>query len=279
MMRRLLRDNEVWQYFGVGMILMLFSLGSLGMIANDIADSKKYTKPPLQITVADLISKGVPDYDYVTITGFVAKDFFSRIVEKENRDGKTSKTRSMVYFLLPDKTSFLEERPKVNVIVHQALPTSTCVETEDCLTPGETIVTGRISTSEGKTGFTPASYKLGEKYDFQRKDMTFLDATWRPDKVNMVGFSVIFAAVMWLLTGLFWAWQFIRPAEPEEAPYIVTASDFGITPTPRKPPAPKSIPRIDDGLTSELASKRTLEDEKIFEAQHGAVLGRGGKPK
>jgi hypothetical protein len=53
----------------------------------------------------------------------------------------------------------------------------------------------------------------------------------------------------------------------------VTASDFAV-PTPKK-----RIRRNDLDSLLEAEKKQNPEDEKGFEAKHGAVLGRGGKSK
>jgi hypothetical protein len=273
-MLRLSPFNHSGNYFGRGIILTFMSIASLVMVANDMTSSKKYTKPPTPITVTDLINNGIPEYDYVTVTGFVGSAFVEQTVTKE-QDGKSKQERSMIYPLLPSMASLLEEQPKTHILVSQGLPTSTCVQNEDCLIPGEMVVTGRISNSQTAEGadFTPATYKFGGKYDFQRNDLKYLDATWRPHEVSMVGFSLTFAGVMLLCTALSWAWPFIRPEPPEEPAYIVTASDFAVQ-TPKK-----RIPRNDLDSLLEPEKQRNPEDEKVFEAQHGAVLGRGGKPK
>jgi hypothetical protein len=266
-------------YYGRGIILTLTALVFSVMTLNAFFESQRYAKPPTVMMAGDLMKGGVPDYDYVTVTGFADSNFLPYQETIERR--RTTEIRYGMYYPLFEvrgstevMLSQLGSRPQVQLLVHNELDSLDCVKPTTCSQLGAVKITGKVSKYAAGGNISEILSELNSAYDVQRSNLMYLDASWHPASGNSVGLSLTFAAVFGLIAGLSWMMPVLasRNHASENLNEIPRTQASSAT-------QPATISRdlrqqAAANLNPELGQRDPVE-QQAFEATHGKKLGRG----
>jgi hypothetical protein len=272
-------------YYGRGIILTLTALVFSFMTLNEFFESQRYAKPPTVIMAGNLMKSGVPDYDYVTVTGFADSNFLPYQETTERR--RTTETRYGMYYPLFEvrgstevMLSQLGSRPQVQLLVHKELDSLDCVKPTTCSQLGAVQITGKVSKYPSGGNISEILTEFNSAYDVQRSSLMYLDASWRPASGNVIGLSLMFATVFGLIAGVSWMMPFLtsRNQSSENLNDILRPQ----TSSPAMQPAmqPATISRdsrqpAPANPNAELGQRLDPVEEQAFAARHGKKLGRG----